>query len=170
MLQDTPTPFIRHLRTYRIQGHAVLELRGDIDLATAIEITPQLDTATTAPELLAVIDLTPVTFIDCSGLTLLCRVHQRVTARHGNLQLVCPHPQTLRLLRMARLTDTFHPVLTLDEALHYRPHRRAGQRATEQQEITQDPSQGNPDKAACPETLPPRMPPGPQETEHRPAA
>ncbi|MFI6471203.1 STAS domain-containing protein [Streptomyces sp. NPDC050516] len=124
MLHDTPAP-CRYLRTYRIHGCTVLEFHGEIDLAAAIEITPQLDVATAPPEPLVAIDLTPVTFLDCSGLNLLCRAHRRITARYGNLQLVCSHPPALRLLRAARLTDTFHPVSALDEALD-RLHPQAG--------------------------------------------
>lgn len=110
-------PSRRHLSTYRVQGSTILELHGEIDIAATIAITPLLDAATSRPEPLVVLDLTQITFLDCSGLSLLCRVHRRVASRHGDLKLVCPHRQTLRLLRLARLTDVFRPVHTLGEAL-----------------------------------------------------
>lgn len=116
MFQGTH-PSRRHLSTYRVQGRTILELHGEIDIAATIAITPPLDAATGRPEPLVVLDLTRVTFLDCSGLSLLCRVHRRVTSRHGGLKLVCPHPQALRLLRLARLTGIFRPVHTLGEAL-----------------------------------------------------
>ncbi|GHC84202.1 STAS domain-containing protein [Streptomyces flavofungini] len=116
MFQGTQ-PSRRHLSTYRVQGRTVLELHGEIDIAATIAITPALDAATSRPEPLVVLDLTQITFIDCSGLSLLCRVHRRVSSRHGDLKLICHHPQALRLLRLARLTDTFRPAHTLGEAL-----------------------------------------------------
>ncbi|MEU0649464.1 STAS domain-containing protein [Streptomyces umbrinus] len=33
---------------------------------------------------------TPVAFLDCSGLRILCRAEQRVRDRGGHLRLVCP--------------------------------------------------------------------------------
>ncbi|MFJ8827762.1 STAS domain-containing protein [Streptomyces sp. NPDC102467] len=116
-------PFTGHLRTYRTQSHTVLEFHGEIDIASAIEITPRLDEATGPPECLVVIDLSHITFLDCSGLRLLCRAQVRITVGNGELHLVCPHRPTLRLLRMARLTDTFHPVPTLAEALALHLHQ-----------------------------------------------
>ncbi|WP_329394632.1 STAS domain-containing protein [Streptomyces melanogenes] len=171
MPQNTPASLPPYLHTYRAQGHTVLELHGEIDLAATLEITPQLDTATALPELLVIIDLTPVTFFDCSGLRLLCRAHFRITALHGNLQLVCPHPLTLRVLRITRLSHIFHPVPTLGEALHHHAHRCAGQRSTERQETGPNSPQGSGHTTACPiATSPLPAAPSPQQTQNRPAA
>ncbi|QDQ09461.1 STAS domain-containing protein [Streptomyces spectabilis] len=110
-------PSTRHIRAYRTQGHTVLEFHGEIDIAAALEIAPHLDRATGPREALVVIDLTPTTFIDCSGLGLLCRARTRVVERHGQLLLVCPHPRTLALLRIVRLCGVLRPYPTLCAAL-----------------------------------------------------
>ncbi|GHC52128.1 anti-sigma factor antagonist [Streptomyces flavofungini] len=110
-------PSTRHVRTYRIQGHTVLEFHGEIDIAAASEIAPHLDRVTGAREALIVIDLTPTTFIDCSGLRLLCRARRRLMGKRGQLLLVCPHPRTLALLRIVRLCDVFSPYPTVRAAL-----------------------------------------------------
>ncbi|MVO84915.1 anti-sigma factor antagonist [Streptomyces sp. p1417] len=116
MTSGTPRS-TRHLRAYRTRGHTVLEFHGEIDIAAAQEIQPRLDRATEAPEALVVIDLTPSTFFDCSGLRLLCRARRRVVERCGQLVVVCPHPGTLRLLRLIRLFDVFRPYPSLEAAL-----------------------------------------------------
>ena len=59
----------------------------------------------------------PVDFIDCSGLSVLCRVRRRVLSHGGRLEFVCAHPMTLRLLRTTGLMAAFRPVPSLAEAL-----------------------------------------------------
>ncbi|MGW2818300.1 STAS domain-containing protein [Streptomyces sp. NPDC001415] len=116
-MTQRPPPLTRHLHTYRTHGHTVLEFHGEIDMAAATEFIPRLDAAIHRPEPLVVIDLTPVTFLDCSGLGLLCRAHHHALLRHGSMRLVCNYPPTLRLLHLARLTSVFRPVPSLHDAL-----------------------------------------------------
>ncbi|MFJ8827821.1 STAS domain-containing protein [Streptomyces sp. NPDC102467] len=112
-----------HLRIYQHRGCTVLELHGAIDLAAALAIGPLLAAMPSSPESLVVIDLTPTAFFDCAGVTLLCTARRRIHARGGSLQLVCPHPFTLRILRLLRLGDLFQPMRTLEEALACAPPR-----------------------------------------------
>ncbi|RII09692.1 Anti-sigma-B factor antagonist [Streptomyces sp. YIM 130001] len=103
-----------HLVAYRAHGRTVLELAGEIDIAAALAIGPRLDRMTAVPEPLVVLDLTPTTFFDCSGLRMLHRAHRRITDRHGDLRIVCPHRLTRRLIAAAgpsRL-PTVHTTLT----------------------------------------------------------
>ncbi|MGW8379450.1 anti-sigma factor antagonist [Streptomyces sp. ODS28] len=104
-------------RTYRRDGHTVLELSGSIDIAALPEVIPHLDAATAMPRPRVVIDLTPVEFFDCSGVRLLVRARRRVAERGGRLALVCPHRPILRTLTVLRLNDTFRPAPTFDAAL-----------------------------------------------------
>ncbi|MBO0915396.1 STAS domain-containing protein [Streptomyces laculatispora] len=103
-------------RVYRRNGRTVVALRDEIDIATATLIAPALDVATSDGSPHVVVDLTEVSFLDCSGLTLLCRARRRVLDRDGRFWLVCDCPRILRLLRAGRLHDLFHPVATPDEA------------------------------------------------------
>ncbi|MCX4769670.1 STAS domain-containing protein [Streptomyces sp. NBC_01260] len=103
-------------RVYRRNGRTVVALRDEIDIATAALITPALDVATSDGSPHVVVDLTEVSFLDCSGLTLLCRARRRVLDRDGQFWLVCDCPRILRLLRAGRLHDLFRPVATPDEA------------------------------------------------------
>ncbi|WP_327087529.1 STAS domain-containing protein [Streptomyces viridochromogenes] len=61
-----------------------------------------------------VVDLRPVSFIDCSGLGVLCRTRNRVLARRGRLRLVIGSSRVLRILRAAGLGGVFevHPDLS----------------------------------------------------------
>ncbi|MEU3950666.1 anti-sigma factor antagonist [Streptomyces sp. NPDC029526] len=124
-MRQEPARLTRHLRVHQDRGHTVLEFRGDIDIAAAAEIVPHLDAVTTAPHTRVVIDLTLVTFFDCSGLRLLYRARRRVLDGQGELRLVCTHPLTLRMLRITGLSRLLPPRPTLDAALE-RPEATSG--------------------------------------------
>ncbi|WP_026249066.1 anti-sigma factor antagonist [Streptomyces sp. LaPpAH-108] len=116
MRQD-PTPPTRHLRVHEDRGHTVLELRGEIDIATAAEIAPLLDRLTGRPGVRLVLDLRAVEFFDCSGLRLVHRARGRLLERGGRLHLVCTHPLTLRVFRVTGLTRLLPPHPTVEAAL-----------------------------------------------------
>ncbi|MFJ1898136.1 MULTISPECIES: STAS domain-containing protein [unclassified Streptomyces] len=105
---------------YRRNGRTVVALRDEIDIATATLIAPALDGATADGSPHVVVDLTEVSFLDCSGLTLLCRARRRALDRDGRFWLVCDCPRILRLLRAGRLHDLFRPVATPDDAFGVR--------------------------------------------------
>ncbi|MGV9561513.1 STAS domain-containing protein [Streptomyces sp. NPDC003480] len=90
---------------------AVVRLHGEIDLLAVQALGPRLDALTSGPRPDLVLDLRPVSFLDCSGLGLLCRVRNRVLARGGRLRLVVDGTRVLRVLRHARLAGAFdiHP-------------------------------------------------------------
>ncbi|MFF4804400.1 STAS domain-containing protein [Streptomyces sp. NPDC001351] len=90
-----------------IGGTTVVELHGEIDMLTATPLSARLDTLTAGPRPHLVLDLRPVTFIDGSGLRLLCRARNRVLARQGRLRLVADRGRLLRILRPALLADVF---------------------------------------------------------------
>ncbi|MEV1026813.1 STAS domain-containing protein [Streptomyces sp. NPDC050264] len=106
-----------HLRVYQHRLHTVLEFRGAIDLAAAIAIGPYLTDTISSPEPLTIIDLSETAFFDCAGIGLLCTARRRTRARGGSLQLVCPQPFVLRILRLLGLDELFQPVGTLEEAV-----------------------------------------------------
>ncbi|MGY6022587.1 STAS domain-containing protein [Streptomyces spinosirectus] len=106
---------LAHCHTERVVGGTtVVELRGEIDLLTAVPLSARLDSLTAGSRPDLVLDLRPLIFIDCSGLRLLCRTRNRVLARQGRLRLVTRDRRFLRILRAARLTDVFeiHPDLS----------------------------------------------------------
>lgn len=116
-MQQEPAPIGRHLRVREDRGHTVLEFRGEIDIAAALEIVPHLDRATGREHSRVVIDLRQVEFFDCSGLRLLYRARSRVLDHDGQLHLVCVHPLTLRIMKVTGLHRLLPAHATLDAAL-----------------------------------------------------
>lgn len=104
--------------TVRETGDSVVvELDGEIDILALQRMTPLLDTIAAGPYRVVALDLTGVTFLDCSGLTLLVRASRRTRARGARTTVICRHPLTLRIISLAGLTDTLTPVATVHEAL-----------------------------------------------------
>ncbi|MEV8550191.1 STAS domain-containing protein [Streptomyces glaucescens] len=97
--------------TDRIAGDTtVVELHGEIDLRAVSSARARLDALTSDPRPDLTIDLGAVTFIDCSGLGLLCRAHNRTMLRGGRFRLVTDDDRILRLLRLTGLGAAFEVV------------------------------------------------------------
>lgn len=117
-LGDAVPPPTPHARTYRIGRTTVVELSGEIDLGSAAHLDAHLAAAAQCPlPSLVVLDLGPVEFIDCFGLSLLVRARRRILDRGGRVRMVCGHPQTRKLLALTGLDGVFHPLRDLDDAL-----------------------------------------------------
>lgn len=95
------------VRSRAVGRCTLVELHGDIDIAVVPWLVEQLDAATEAAAPCVVVDLRAVTFLDCSGLGLLCRARRRAREREGRLSLLCTDPAVLRLLRVTRLLRAF---------------------------------------------------------------
>ncbi|WP_306334517.1 STAS domain-containing protein [Streptomyces sp. KL118A] len=104
-------------RVYGLDDAIVIELHGEVDVVAYQRSVSLVDAVTAGPEPVVIIDLSQITFIDCSGLSLLMRAHRRVTTRGRRLRIVCTHPLTLRMLRVTQLTAALSPAPTLSAAL-----------------------------------------------------
>jgi len=104
-----------------IAGTTVMELRGEIDLLTGQPLSARLDMLTAAPCPDVVLDLRALSFIDCAGLGVLCRAHNRTTARGGRFRLVTGDTRFHRILRAARLGGVFEVHARLSDALARTP-------------------------------------------------
>ncbi|NEE05397.1 STAS domain-containing protein [Streptomyces sp. SID7499] len=85
----------------------VVTLRGELDLLAAPALRARLDMLTAGPCPDLVLDLRPVSFIDCTGLGVLCRVRNRVGARQGRLRLVTDSASLRRVLRHTGMAGVF---------------------------------------------------------------
>jgi anti-sigma B factor antagonist len=79
-------------------GVRVLRLRGELDLATAEKLTDGLSGLQDSD---VVVDLSGLTFIDSSGISVLVREYNR----RGELVLSNPRPNIARVLRIAGIGD-----------------------------------------------------------------
>lgn len=97
-----------------VAGRAtVVEVEGEIHVSTAPEFSGMLSAAVDGGRTSLVLDLTSVSFIDSTGLSVLLSASRRVTRAGGRMALVCSNPTVLRLFEITRLDTTLdiHPEL-----------------------------------------------------------
>jgi len=94
----------------RSNGQAVVAVRGELDLYTAPRLWETIDAAIAATPHELVIDLTDVTFLDSSGLSVLVRAHKRLRPVDGTVVVRGAADQVYMALEMAKLTN----VLTVE--------------------------------------------------------
>ncbi|MEU8712058.1 STAS domain-containing protein [Streptomyces sp. NPDC048663] len=120
-MSENPTEPVPSSAVRMVGGATVMTLHGEIDLATSIPLMSRLDARTAGPCPDLVLDLRPVSFIDCAGLSVLCRALNRVRARHGRLRLVTDSVRFRRILRAAGLGEVFELQAQLPEPLAPKP-------------------------------------------------
>ncbi|MFD6287295.1 STAS domain-containing protein [Streptomyces sp. NPDC060205] len=111
-----PPPANPYAHSYPGPGCTVVEVLGEIDMATAGALGEHLDALTSGGVPQVVVDLRKVQFFDCSGLRVLCRAERRATERGGTLRLVSDQPRIHRLLRACGLLGRFPPLAELPPA------------------------------------------------------
>ncbi|MFJ3670962.1 STAS domain-containing protein [Streptomyces sp. NPDC090106] len=113
---DTRSATGGHALLRTANGLLIAELRGDLDLASALPLSLWLDTVLTRPAPAYVVDVRPVSFLDSAGLGVLLRFRRRVIEAGPGFALVCDTGR-LRLLRAHGSLATLNPVATLAEAV-----------------------------------------------------
>jgi anti-sigma B factor antagonist len=107
------------LSTRRVDGWSVMDVAGEIDLATGAQLRACLEEIISGHRRPAhvIVDLSNVAFCDASGLSVLVAAHQQAQRQGGQLHLVCPEGQVLRVLRITELTRLLPVHRTLSDAL-----------------------------------------------------
>ena len=92
-------------------GWSVLEVGGEIDVATAPRLREQLIALVNDQRYQIVVDLEAVDFIDSTGLGVLIGALKRVRTHDGDLALVCTEPRILKVFEITGLLSVFavHP-------------------------------------------------------------
>jgi len=85
---------------------AWVEVSGDLDISTAAELMEALDAALSEARLV-VVDLSRLTFIDCTGIGALVAVHNRARRSQGELVLSSVSTQVSRLLDITGTSARF---------------------------------------------------------------
>jgi anti-sigma B factor antagonist len=100
-------------------GFTVVEVGGEIDVASAPELRECLHQTIDAGSRRLVVDLRQVSFIDSVGLGVLVGVRRRLLGHghDGSLQLVCADGLVLRVLRVTGLERVLPVPATLTDAL-----------------------------------------------------
>jgi anti-anti-sigma factor len=95
----------------------VVELQGELDLATAPHVSAALDAALETGRRFVVIDLGEVRYIDSSTLSVMLAAHRRLAARGGRLVTICSDPFVTRVFEIAGLTQVLSVTRSRREAL-----------------------------------------------------
>jgi anti-sigma B factor antagonist len=112
------------LSTVVRDGHAVVGLRGELDVTDAAGVTVALaDVVACHPDI--IIDLTALDFIDCCGLWALTRAREQASRAGGGLLLAAPQQLVLRVLALTGLADVVPVHASVEQAeLAYAPRHR----------------------------------------------
>ena len=102
-------------------GVRLLEVEGELDLSTALQLEGPLEEATQAEDAAVLIDLAGCEFIDSTGIALIVRAWQRIDAAAGNggkggLVLCCQNEQVRRVLEVTGLEHSLRVFETREEA------------------------------------------------------
>ena len=98
-------------------GWSVLEVGGEIDVATAPRLREQLIKLVNDEKFRIVVDLGAVDFIDSTGLGVLIGALKRVRTHEGNLSLVCSEPRIVKVFEITGLNQVFQIHQTVDDAV-----------------------------------------------------
>jgi anti-sigma B factor antagonist len=103
------------LRTRVSDGHVIVALRGELDVADAAAVVAALAVvAARTPQI--IIDLAGLEFIDSSGVAALARGRKLARQHGGDLLLAAPGHEVLRVLALTRLIDVFPVHASVQEA------------------------------------------------------
>jgi len=115
--------FSTDLSTSSRDGHAVVALRGELDLADAVAVAAAL-TAVAAREPGIIVDLAGLEFIDSSGVAALACGRRQARRAGGDLILAAPQRTVMRVLDITRLAEAFSVFATVEEAAGEAGHFR----------------------------------------------
>jgi anti-sigma B factor antagonist len=104
------------LSTRDCDGHVIVALRGELDIADAVSVAAAL-AAVAAREPEIIVDLAGLEFIDSSGVAALARGRKQARHAGGDLRLAAAQQQVLRVLTLTRLIEAFPFHASVDEAV-----------------------------------------------------
>ena len=105
------------LRSTRVGDALVVAIFGEIDMATAPEVSRAIDPGQ-AETGRVVVDLSEVTFLDSSALNAFVKSQQELALHDIGFSIVSPADQAVRnVFEITRLTEPLSVVDSLDEAL-----------------------------------------------------
>jgi len=84
-----------------------VRLHGELDLATAPQLTDTLDDVVRVTDGALVVDLGDVEFLDSSTIAVLIHVRALLARAERDLVIVCPHGPIRRVLELTGVSDLF---------------------------------------------------------------
>lgn len=98
-------------------GWQVVEVTGELELATAPRLRQQVVSLVGGDCIRLVLDLTGVDFIDSIGLGVVVAALKRTRARGGDLRVVAPHDRVRSLFTLTRLDEIIVVADRIDDAI-----------------------------------------------------
>jgi anti-sigma B factor antagonist len=98
-------------------GHAVLRVEGEVDVASAAQLREQLIQLIDLGYQQVVVDLDDTRFLDSTGLGVLVGGLKRLRNREGELALVCTQRGLLNAFEITGLAEVFHIYASVDAAV-----------------------------------------------------
>ena len=104
------------LDTRTVDGYAVVDVKGEIDVYTAPKLREKLIELVSEGSYNVVVNLEGVDFLDSTGLGVLVGALKRVKAHDGTLALVCTQDKILKIFKITGLTKVFPIHDSVEEA------------------------------------------------------
>ncbi len=105
------------IRSTKSAGALVVEVAGEVDMATAPQLKQALNAALSGTRRV-VVDLSNVTFLDSTALNALVQGQRELAEREIAFAIVSPKDQVVRsVFEITRLTESLRVVDSLDAAL-----------------------------------------------------
>jgi anti-anti-sigma factor len=108
-------------------GHAVVRLKGELDVATADQLRQHLNKARRSCGEHVILDLTDLEFMDSQGLSVIIGCDKALRAAAGSLALVAPRPIVRRTLEITGLVRRLEIFDSVEEASAPREKAKAPQ-------------------------------------------
>jgi anti-sigma B factor antagonist len=109
----------------RDDHQAVVLLSGELDASTAGQLYQQLAELIRDGVVNVALDLSALEFMDSTGLSAVIAEHKRTSASGGELVIVSPQSQVLRMFEITGLTEILH--ISSEEHGVCRPKDTAGE-------------------------------------------
>lgn len=93
----------------------VIEVSGEIDVATAPKFKQKVVEAIDAGHTRLIIDIESVAFLDSTGLGVLVGALKRVRALDGSLDIVCTSDRLMRIFKITGLDKVFGLHASIDD-------------------------------------------------------
>ncbi len=93
----------------------VIEVAGEIDVATAPKFKEKVVEAIDAGHTRLVIDIQNVAFLDSTGLGVLVGALKRVRAQAGSLDIICTSDRLMRIFKITGLDKVFGLHASIDD-------------------------------------------------------
>lgn len=100
-----------------IDGVTILDVVGEVDLYTAPQLEEGLRKASSGTRPLLAVNLTRVTYLDSTALSVLTESHKRVQVRQGAMVVIATQPTIQKIFRITGLGTVLPVVATEGEAI-----------------------------------------------------